>query len=398
MEQHLSDRAKNLAESATIAMSRKSRELKEQGIDVISLSLGEPDFNTPDFIKKAAKKAIDENFSKYPPVNGYKEVREAIANKFKRDNQLDYHPDQIVISTGAKQSIMNVVLSLVNPGDEVILPAPYWVSYYEMVKFAGGIPIVVDSSIEVDFKLQPEALQKAISPKTKLMIFSYPCNPSGTSYTKAELGAIAEVIKNNQGFYIIADEIYEHINFFGEHNSLAAYDGLFDRTITVNGVSKGFAMTGWRIGYIGAPLWIAKACTKIQGQFTSGANGIAQKAAEKAVAEPPSSINYMKEAFEQRRKTFKAGLDTLPGFKTNLPEGAFYMFPDVSDLFGKSSGNHVINNADDLAMYFLAEAHVATVSGGAFGCPNNLRLSYATSENELNEAVKRLKAAIEKLN
>jgi aspartate aminotransferase len=397
MDHLLSNRVNNLAESATIAMSRKSRELSEQGIKVVNLSLGEPDFNTPDFVKNAGIDAINNNFSKYPPVPGYKDLREAISTKFKRDNNIDYTSEQIVVSTGAKQSIMNAVLALVNDGDEVLLPAPYWVSYYEMVRFAGGIPVVLPTTIEDGFKLQPEALKSAISPRTKLMIFSYPCNPSGASYTKPELEEIAKVIDEKGEFMIIADEIYEHINFFGEHTSLASLPGIYDKTITVNGVSKGFAMTGWRIGYIGAPDWVAAACTKIQGQFTSGASSIAQKAAKAAVLADPKEIEFMKTAFEKRRRLFKVGLDSLPGFKTNLPEGAFYMFPDVSELFGKKTDNFEINNADDLSMYFLTEAHVATVSGGAFGSPNNLRLSYATSEEELNEAISRMQKALAKL-
>lgn len=397
MDHLLSNRVNNLAESATIAMSRKSRELSEQGIKVVNLSLGEPDFNTPDFVKNAGIDAINNNFSKYPPVPGYKDLREAISTKFKRDNNIDYTPEQIVVSTGAKQSIMNAVLALVNDGDEVLLPAPYWVSYYEMVRFAGGIPVVLPTTIEDGFKLQPEALKSAISPRTKLMIFSYPCNPSGASYTKPELEEIAKVIDEKGEFMIIADEIYEHINFFGEHTSLASLPGMYDKTITVNGVSKGFAMTGWRIGYIGAPDWVAAACTKIQGQFTSGASSIAQKAAKAAVLADPKEIEFMKTAFEKRRRLLKEGLDSLPGFKTNLPEGAFYMFPDVSELFGKKTDNFEINNADDLSMYFLTEAHVATVSGGAFGSPNNLRLSYATSEDELNEAISRMQKALAKL-
>lgn len=396
MEQFLSNRVNNLAESATIAMSRKSRELAEQGVNVINLSLGEPDFNTPDFIKDAAVDAIHQNFSKYPPVSGYKDLREAISVKFKRDNQLSYTANQIVVSTGAKQSIMNAVLALVNEGDEVILPAPYWVSYYEMVKFAGGLPIVLPSSVDNGFKVSPQALDSAISPRTKLMMFSYPCNPSGASYTENELLAIAEVI-SNKNLMVIADEIYEHINFFGPHISFATLPGMYDKTITVNGVSKGFAMTGWRIGYLGAPQWLADACTKIQGQFTSGASSIAQQAAKAAVLANPEKINHMKQAFEQRRNLFKKGLDTLPGFKTNLPEGAFYMFPEVSNLFGKKYGDHQINSAADLALYFLQEAHVATVSGEAFGNPENLRLSYATSESDLTEAIQRLKKAIDKL-
>ena len=397
MDHLLSNRVNNLAESATIAMSRKSRELSEQGIKVVNLSLGEPDFNTPDFVKNAGIDAINNNFSKYPPVPGYKDLREAISTKFKRDNNIDYTSEQIVVSTGAKQSIMNAVLALVNDGDEVLLPAPYWVSYYEMVRFAGGIPVVLPTTIEDGFKLQPEALKSAISPRTKLMIFSYPCNPSGASYTKPELEEIAKVIDEKGEFMIIADEIYEHINFFGEHTSLASLPGMYDKTITVNGVSKGFAMTGWRIGYIGAPDWVAAACTKIQGQFTSGASSIAQKAAKAAVLADPKEIEFMKTAFEKRRRLFKVGLDSLPGFKTNLPEGAFYMFPDVSELFGKKTDNFEINNADDLSMYFLTEAHVATVSGGAFGSPNNLRLSYATSEEELNESISRMPKALAKL-
>jgi aspartate aminotransferase len=397
MNNLLSDRALNLTESATIAMSRKSRELKEQGVNVISLSLGEPDFNVPEFVKEAGISAIIQDFSKYPPVPGYKDLKEAISAKFKRDNNLDYTMDQIVVSTGAKQSIMNVVLSLINYGDEVILPAPYWVSYAEMVKFAGGVPVVIETNIENDFKLTPQQLQKAITPKTKLMIFSSPCNPSGAAYTKDGLGELAKVISGNDNFMVIADEIYEYINFSGNHYSLASYPAMYERVMTINGVSKGFAMTGYRIGYMGAPKWVADSCTKIQGQFTSGASSIAQMAAKKAVLTDPSEISFMRDAFMKRRDLVKTLLDEIKGVITNVPEGAFYHFPDVSALFGKSTNGITVNSSSDLAMYLLSEAHVAVVGGDSFGNPKNIRLSYAASEDDLKEALSRMKIAIEKL-
>lgn len=393
----LSDRIQNLSESQTIAMSRKSREMKESGIDVISLSLGEPDFNTPDFIKDAAKQAIDDNYTYYPPIAGYKDVREAISRKFKRDNNIDYTPDQIVVSTGAKQSIANVVLCTINPGDEVLLPAPYWVSYFEIVKLAGGIPVVIETKIENDFKITGDELEAFITDKTKMMIFSSPCNPSGSVYTADELADLARVIKNHPNLLVVSDEIYELINFEGGHASLAANQEIYDQVITVNGVSKGFAMTGWRCGYIGAPLWLAKACDKMQGQFTSATSSITQRAVLQAVNADPSCINYMKDAFEKRRDLVLGLLNEIPGFETNLPKGAFYIFPDVTALFGKKHNGTEIKDSSDLCMYLLEEAHVGLVPGDAFGSPNCIRISYAASEETLKEALKRIKSAIEKL-
>lgn len=395
--QELSETLKLLEESATLAMARRSREMVEQGIDVISLSLGEPDFNTPDFIKEAAKKAIDDNFSKYPPVNGYLDVRKAIAHKFERDNNLKYTPEQIVVSTGAKQSIMNVCMSLINPGQEVILPAPYWVSYTEMVKLAGGVPVVVAAGIESDFKITAAQLKAAITDKTKLIIFSSPCNPSGSVFSFDELAALAEVIASTENLYVISDEIYEHINYVGKHVSLASFPHIFERVITVNGVSKAFAMTGYRIGYIGAPTWIAQACTKIQGQFTSAASSIAQRATKAAVEADPSVINHMREAFKKRRDLVVDLLGKVPGFKVNNPDGAFYVLPEITGLLGKSYGKFTINTSDDLCNFLLEEAHVAAVAGEPFGAVNCIRLSYASSEEILIEAIKRIKEATQKL-
>lgn len=393
----LSDRIQNLSESQTIAMNRKSREMKERGIDVISLSLGEPDFNTPDFIKEAAKKAIDDNYTYYPPIAGYKDVREAISKKFKRDNGLDYSADQIVISTGAKQSIANVVLCTINPGDEVLLPAPYWVSYFEIVKLAGGEPVVIPTKIENDFKITGEELKPYITDKTKMMIFSSPCNPSGSVYTEAELKDLADVIKEHPGMLVISDEIYELINFEGGHASLAANKEIYDQVITINGVSKGFAMTGWRCGYIGAPLWLARACDKMQGQFTSATSSITQRAVLEAVNADPSEINYMKDAFKKRRDLVLELLNEIPGFDTNLPKGAFYIFPNVTKLFSKKHNGQEIGDCGNLCMYLLEEAQVGLVPGDAFGSPNCIRISYAASEETLREALKRIKSAIEKL-
>lgn len=393
----LSDRIQNLSESQTIAMNRKSREMKEHGIDVISLSLGEPDFNTPDFIKEAAKKAIDDNYTYYPPIAGYKDVREAISKKFKRDNGLDYSADQIVISTGAKQSIANVVLCTINPGDEVLLPAPYWVSYFEIVKLAGGEPVVIPTKIENDFKITGEELKPYITDKTKMMIFSSPCNPSGSVYTEAELKDLADVIKEHPGMLVISDEIYELINFEGGHASLAANKEIYDQIITINGVSKGFAMTGWRCGYIGAPLWLARACDKMQGQFTSATSSITQRAVLEAVNADPSEINYMKDAFKKRRDLVLELLNEIPGFDTNLPKGAFYIFPNVTKLFSKKHNGQEIGDCTNLCMYLLEEAQVGLVPGDAFGSPNCIRISYAASEETLREALKRIKSAIEKL-
>lgn len=394
MNSVLSERINNLAVSQTLAMAALARELKAQGKDVISLSLGEPDFNTPDFIKEAAKKAIDENWSAYTPVDGYAELKEAICKKFKRDNNLNYTPNQIVVSTGAKQSLYNIAQVMLNDGDEVILPAPFWVSYFEIIKLSGGVPVEVPTSVESDFKITPAQLEKAITPKTKMMWFSSPCNPSGSVYTKVELEALAEVLKKHPNVYVVSDEIYEHITYSGKNSSIGSIPGMENNTITVNGVAKAFAMTGWRIGYIGAPEFIAKACTKIQGQVTSGANSIAQRATIAAVEADPSSIKYMVDAFKNRREIVYNLLSEIPGFKLAMPEGAFYFFPDVSEYFGKTLRGKEINNATDFAMYILAEANVATVTGDAFGNPNCIRLSYATSEEQLREAIKRMKEAL----
>lgn len=394
MSNGLSDRINNLSTSQTLAMAALARELKAQGKDIISLSLGEPDFNTPDFIKEAAKKAIDENYSTYSPVDGYLELKEAICRKFKRDNNLDYKPANIVVSTGAKQSLYNVAQCMINDGDEVILPAPYWVSYSEIIKMSGGIPVEVPTSIENDFKITPQQLEAAITPKTKMIWYSSPCNPSGSVYSREEFTAIAEVLKKYPNIYVVADEIYEHINFSGTFCSMASIPGMFERTITVNGVAKAFAMTGWRIGYIGAPEFIAKACTKMQGQVTSGANSIAQRATITAVDADPSVLNEMVAAFKSRRDLVVGLIKEIPGLKINVPEGAFYVFPDVSSFFGKTLRGTVINNADDFSMYLLSEANVATVTGDAFGNPNCIRFSYATSEEQLTEAMRRIKEAL----
>ncbi len=390
----LSDRINNLSTSQTLAMAALARELKAQGKDIISLSLGEPDFNTPDFIKEAAKKAIDENYSTYTPVDGYAELKEAICRKFKRDNNLDYTPANIVVSTGAKQSLYNIAQVMLNNGDEVILPAPYWVSYFEIIKLSGGVPVEVPTSVETDFKMTAEQLEKAITPKTKMMWFSSPCNPSGSVYNREELEAIGKVLEKHPNIYIVSDEIYEHINFSGTFCSIATIPGMFERTITVNGVAKAFAMTGWRIGYIGAPEFIAKACTKMQGQVTSGANSIAQRATITAVDADPKVLHEMVAAFKGRRDLVVKLAQEIPGLKINVPEGAFYLFPDVSSFFGKTLRGKEIKNADDFSMYLLSEANVATVTGDAFGNPNCIRLSYATSEALLTEAFKRIKEAL----
>lgn len=390
----LSDRINSLSTSQTLAMAALARELKAQGKDIISLSLGEPDFNTPDFIKVAAKKAIDDNYSTYSPVDGYLDLKEAICRKFKRDNNLDYTPANIVVSTGAKQSLYNIAQVMINPGDEVILPAPYWVSYYEIIKIAGGIPVEVPTTVESDFKITPEQLAQAITPKTKMIWYSSPCNPSGSVYSREELTALSEIILQHDNLYVVSDEIYEHINFSGTFCSIASIPGMFDRTITVNGVAKAFAMTGWRIGYIGAPEVIAKACTKMQGQVTSGANSIAQRATLTAVDADPSVLNDMVAAFQRRRDLVVGLLQDIPGMKINVPEGAFYVFPDVSSFFGKTLRGKLIQNADDFSMYLLAEANVATVTGDAFGNPNCIRFSYATSEDLLTEALRRIKEAV----
>lgn len=392
-----SDLLARLSESATLAMARISRELKAEGHDVIALSLGEPDFDTPDFIKEAAKQAIDDNYTHYPPVNGYAEVREAISAKFKRDNGLDYSPEQIVLSTGAKQSLANLVLSLCGPEDEVLLPAPYWVSYSEIVKVSGAEPVVIPTDITSDFKLTPAQLENAITEKTRMIIYSSPCNPSGSVYTRDELEALAVVLRKHPQVIVVSDEIYELINFTGAHASMAALDGMYDRTITVNGVSKGFAMTGWRLGYIGAPEWMAKACSKIQGQFTSAPSGISQMAAKAAVEAPPSSIDYMKEAFLKRRDLIIDALSRIDGLKVNRPTGAFYIFPDCSAFFGRSVDGKTIENATDLCSYILETEYVALVTGEAFGDPNCFRISYAASEAELLEAAKRIERALNRI-
>ncbi|MES2132977.1 MAG: pyridoxal phosphate-dependent aminotransferase [Bacteroidota bacterium] len=394
---HLSDRVNLISESQTIAMARKSRELKAQGIDIISLSLGEPDFATPDVVKQAAIKAINDNFSYYTHVSGYVELRQAIAHKFKRDNNLDYSPDDIVVSTGAKQSIANAVLCLINPGDEVIIPAPFWVSYLEILKLAGGVPVIIDTTIENDFKITAEELKAHITPKTRMMMFSTPCNPTGSVYSKQELRAIADVVKQHDELYIMSDEIYEHINFVGGHESMAQFPDIKDRVITINGVSKGFAMTGWRGGIMAAPKWIAQACDKMQGQFTSATSSITQKAMHAAMELPAESTHYMRDAFLKRRNLVLELMKEIPGFKTNTPQGAFYVYPEVSALFGKSYNGFTVNNATDLSLFLLDVAYVALVPGAAFGDDKYIRFSYATSEDKLREALKRMKEAILKL-
>ncbi len=392
MSNHLSDRIANMSTSATLAMAAKARELRNEGKDIIGLSLGEPDFNIPDFIKEAAKQAIDENYSSYTPVDGYGELKTAISHKFKRDNDLDYGLNQIVVSTGAKQSLFNVAMVVLNPGDEVILPAPYWVSYSDIVKLAEGVPVEVLTQIDTDFKMTPEQLEAAITPKTKMLWFSSPCNPSGSVYSKEELEGLAEVLKKHPDIYVVSDEIYEHINFTeGGHTSIAGIDGMYDRTVTVNGVSKAFAMTGWRIGYIGAPEWIAKGCIKLQGQVTSGANAIAQRAVITALEAPVSKIQFMIDKFHERRDLVLGLLGEIEGFNLNVPEGAFYVFPDISAFFGKTLNGVTINNASDFSLYLLEHANVATVTGEAFGNPNCIRISYAASEKELKEAISRIK-------
>lgn len=394
----LSKRVNAISESQTIAMARKSRELKAQGIDVISLSLGEPDFPTPTVIKEMAKKAIDENFSYYTHVSGYLELRQAICEKFKRDNGLTYSPDEIVVSTGAKQSIANAVLCLVDEGDEVIVPAPFWVSYLEILKLAGGIPVIVEAGIDQNFKITAAQLEKAITSKTRLLMLSTPCNPTGSVYSKEELKALAEVISKYPELYILSDEIYEHINFVGGHQSFAQFDFIRDRVITINGVSKGFAMTGWRGGILAAPKWIAQACDKMQGQFTSATSSITQKAMHKAMElDFDTHIKPMRDAFLKRRDLVLNLMKGIKGLVTNVPDGAFYVYPEVSYFFGKKFGSHTINNATDLSLYLLDEAHVALVPGAAFGNDNYIRFSYATSEANLTEALKRMKTALDKL-
>ena len=390
----LSDRINNLSTSATLAMAAKARELRAEGKDIIGLSLGEPDFNTPDFIKDAAIEAINQDYSSYTPVDGYVELKEAVITKFKRDNNLSYTLPQVVVSTGAKQALANIASVMLNPGDEVILPCPYWVSYSDIVQLSEGVPVEVQTSIDTDFKMTAEQLEAAITPKTKMIWYSSPCNPSGSVYSKSELRALADVLKKHPHIYVVSDEIYEHINFKGGHFSMAEFEDMYDRTITVNGVSKAFAMTGWRIGYIGAPDWIARACNKIQGQITSGANCIAQRAVITALEANPSSIKYMVDEFKERRQLILNLLSEIEGFKTNEPEGAFYVFPNVSAYFGKTIKGKTINNATDFSLFLLEEALVATVTGEAFGNKDCIRISYAASQDEIKEAIKRIKTAL----
>lgn len=395
--EHLSQRLMSLAPSETLAMSQKSAELREKGIDVINLSVGEPDFNTPEHIKLAAKKAVDDNFSFYSPVPGYLSLRKAICEKLKRENGLEYTPEQIVCSNGAKQSVCNVIMALAGPGDEVIVPAPYWVSYPQMVTLADAKTVIVSAGIEQNFKITPQQLEEAITPNTRILVLCSPSNPTGSVYTKEELAALAEVVAKHESLYVVADEIYEHINYVGHHESIAQFEAIKDRVVIVNGVSKGYAMTGWRIGWIAAPVWIAKACNKLQGQYTSGPSSIAQKAAEAAYLGDQTCVEEMREAFQRRRDLVVALTKEIEGLKVNEPTGAFYVFPQCSSFFGKRYGDRVINNAADLAMYLLEEGHVACVGGGAFGAPDCIRMSYATSDDNLREAFRRIKEALSKL-
>lgn len=395
--ENVSKRLASLSPSATIAMNQKSREMKDKGVDVVNLSVGEPDFPTPDHIKNAAKKAIDDNYSFYAPVPGYPDLRQAIVNKFKRENGLEYTPDQIVVSTGAKHSIANVMISIIDPGDEVIVPSPYWVSYSEQVKIAEGVNVIIDAGIENEFKITPAQLEAAITPKTKAILLCSPSNPTGSVYSHEELGGLVEVLKKYPNIFIISDEIYEHINFTGKHYSIAQFPEVFDRTIVVNGVSKGYAMTGWRIGYIGAPLWIAKACNKLQGQMTSGATSIAQRAAIEALNGDQSCVSEMKDAFQRRRDYVLERLDKIDGIKCTVPNGAFYVFPDISKYLGKMNGEKKIESSMDLCLYLLEEGHIATVPGEAFGAPDNIRISYATSDENLKKAMDRLENALANL-
>jgi aspartate aminotransferase len=394
MKENLSERINNLAVSQTLAMAAKARELKNEGKDVIGLSLGEPDFNTPNYIKQAAVNAINEDYNSYTPVDGYVDLKNAIITKFKRDNNLSYDLSQIVVSTGAKQSLSNVAAALINPNDEVILPCPYWVSYSDIVGLNGGVPIEVKTDISNDFKMTAKDLENAITPKTKMIWFSSPCNPSGSVYSKKELRELADVLVKYPDIYVLSDEIYEHINFCGGHFSIAEFEDMYDRTITVNGVSKAFAMTGWRIGYIGGPSWISRACNKMQGQVTSGANCIAQRAVITALIESPSKITYMVDEFKLRRDLILGLLNDINGFKCNTPDGAFYVFPDISYFFGKTIDGYKINNASDMSLFLLDKALVATVTGDAFGDPNCIRISYAASQDQLIEAIKRIKKVL----
>ena len=393
----LSNRLQRLAPSATLAMSQKSSEMKAQGIDVINMSVGEPDFNTPDHIKEAAKKAIDENYSRYSPVAGYADLRQAIVDKLKRENQLDYTVNEICVSNGAKQSVCNSVMALVNPGEEVIIPTPYWVSYPQMALLAGGVPVFVQAGFEQNFKMTAQQLEAAITPKTRLLILCSPSNPTGSVYSKEELRALSEVILAHEDLYVLADEIYEHINYTGHHESIAQFPGMKERTIVVNGVSKAYAMTGWRIGYIAAPEWIVKGCNKLQGQYTSGPCSVSQKAAEFAYNESQACVEEMRQAFERRRNLIVDLARQIPGLEVNVPQGAFYLFPKCSSFYGKKVGDRVINNSTDLAMYLLEEGHVATVGGDAFGDPDCFRMSYATSDDNIREAMRRIGEALGKL-
>lgn len=393
----LSNRLNRLAPSQTLAMSQKSGEMKAQGIDVINMSVGEPDFNTPDHIKEAAKKAVDENFSRYSPVPGYMDLRKAIVAKLKNENNLEYTTSEILVSSGAKQSVCNTVMALVNDGEEVIIPAPYWVSYPQMVKLAGGTPVIVNAGFEQNFKMTPEQLEAAITPKTRMLILCSPSNPTGSVYTKDELEALAEVIKRHDDLFVLADEIYEHINYVGKHESIAQFPGMKERTIIVNGVSKAYAMTGWRIGFIAAPEWIVKGCNKLQGQYTSGPCSVSQKAAEAAYTTSQECVEIMRKAFERRRDLIVELAKEIPGLEVNCPQGAFYLFPKCSGFYGKSYEGKTINNSTDLAMFLLEEGHVATVGGDAFGDPECFRMSYATSDDNIREAMRRIKETLAKL-
>lgn len=393
----LSDRLNRLAPSATLVMSQKSSEMKAAGIDVINMSVGEPDFNTPDVIKEAAKKAIDENYSKYSPVPGYPDLRKAIAEKLKKENGLDYTASEVIVGTGGKQGVCNAVLALVNPGDEVIIPAPYWVSYPQMVKLAGGTPVIVNAGFEQNFKMTPAQLEAAITPKTKMLILCSPSNPTGSVYTAEELKALAEVVKKHEDLFVLADEIYEHINYVGCHASIAQIEGMKERTIIANGVSKAYAMTGWRIGFLAAPEWIVKGCNKLQGQYTSGTCSVSQRAALAAYEADQACVEEMRVAFERRRDLIVSLAKDIPGLEVNVPEGAFYLFPKCSSFYGKSTGDRTINNSTELALYLLEEAHVATVGGDAFGDPECFRMSYATSDDNIREALRRIKEALGRL-
>ena len=393
----LSDRLNRLAPSATLAMSQKSSEMKAQGIDVINMSVGEPDFNTPENIKEAAKKAIDDNFSRYSPVPGYPDLRKAIVAKLKNENGLDYTVNEVIVGTGGKQGICNVILALVNPGDEVIIPAPYWVSYPQMAKLAGGVPVIVNAGFDQDFKMTPEQLEAAITPKTKMLILCSPSNPTGSVYSKEELAALADVLRKHPDVFVLADEIYEHINYIGKHHSIAQEPGLKDQVIIANGVSKAYAVTGWRIGFLAGPEWIIKGCNKLQGQYTSGTCSVSQKAAEAAYTLDQSAVEEMRQAFERRRDLIVKLAKEVPGLEVNIPQGAFYLFPKCNSYFGKSNGDKTINNSTDFAMYLLEEAHVATVGGDAFGDPDCFRMSYATSDENIKEAIRRIKEALSKL-